>query len=252
MSVSLSSLPDGYRALVFGATGGIGSALCQKLSEDPRCGALYAASRRGDAVAGAPGLAFSLEEPDSISAAVAAAAEGSGLHLVIAATGALHGEAGLEPEKSWRHLDANRLAEAFRVNTILPALIAREALDALDAGSRAAPKKAVFAALSARVGSISDNRLGGWHGYRASKAALNQILRTVSVELERKKPGAICAGLHPGTVDTGLSEPFQRNVPEGKLFTPDFSARRLLSVIDALAPEQSGKCFDWAGEEITP
>ena len=126
-------------------------------------------------------------------------------------------------------------------------MIARHALDALDRRD-----KAVFAALSARVGSISDNRLGGWHGYRASKAALNQIIRTLSIELARKRPDAICAGLHPGTVDTGLSEPFQRNVPDGKLFTPDYAAERLLSVIDGLTAEQSGRCFDWAGEEIAP
>jgi len=252
MTVSLTSLPQGYRAVIFGATGGLGSALTRALVDDPRCAHVSAASRSGRDVAGAPGLAFSLDQPETIADAVRAAADGQGLHLVIAATGALHGEAGLDPEKSWRHLDADRLAEAFRVNTILPAMIAHHALGALARGFRDAPEKAVFAALSARVGSISDNRLGGWHGYRASKAALNQIIRTLSIELARKAPHAVCAGLHPGTVDTGLSEPFQSNVPDGKLFTPDFSAERLLRVIDGLGPEHSGRCFDWAGEEIAP
>ncbi|MEQ8406617.1 MAG: SDR family NAD(P)-dependent oxidoreductase [Oceanicaulis sp.] len=252
MTVSLASLPSGYRALVFGATGGIGSALCRAIAADPRCGALYAASRSGVDIASAHGLAFSLDDPATIEAAAGEAAGAGGLHLIIAATGALHSQAGLDPEKSWRHLDAERLAEAFRVNTILPALIARYTLDQLARGRQGAPEKAVFAALSARVGSISDNRLGGWHGYRASKAALNQILRTVSIELARKRPHAICAGLHPGTVDTGLSEPFQRNVPEGKLFSPDFAAERLLSVVDGLTPGESGRCFDWAGQEIAP
>lgn len=252
MNTSLTSLPAEYRAVVFGATGGIGAALCRAISADPRCGALYAASRTGAGVAGAHALSFDLDDPSTIETAISAASDGRGLHLVIAATGALHGEAGLEPEKSWRHLDADRLAQAFRVNTILPALIARSALDALAAGARDNPEKAVFAALSARVGSISDNRMGGWHGYRASKAALNQIIRTLSIELARRKPHAVCAGLHPGTVDTGLSEPFQANVPDGKLFTPDYSAQRLLGVIDALSPQQSGRCFDWAGKEIAP
>ncbi|MEQ8433220.1 MAG: SDR family NAD(P)-dependent oxidoreductase [Oceanicaulis sp.] len=252
MSISLTSLPQNYRALVFGATGGVGSALTSALHHDPRCGGVFAASRSGDAVGGAAGLAFDLEDPSTIEAAVRTARDGGALHLVIVATGALHGEAGLEPEKSWRRLDADRLAEAFRVNTILPAMIARYALGALARGSKGAPEKAVFAALSARVGSISDNRLGGWYGYRASKAALNQIIRTLAIELARKAPHAVCAGLHPGTVDTGLSQPFQGNVPEGKLFTPDFSAERLLTVIDGLGPQDSGKCFDWAGEEIAP
>lgn len=251
MTLSLTSFRTGYRALVFGATGGVGAAITETLRADPRCAAVFAASRSGADVAGADGLAFDLDDPGTIEAAVRAAAKDGGLDLVIAATGALHGEDGLEPEKTWRSLDADRLLAAFRVNTILPALIARHALD-LVAERGAGGDKAVFAALSARVGSISDNRLGGWHGYRASKAALNQILRTCAVELKRKAPAALCVGLHPGTVDTGLSKPFQRNVPDGKLFTPAFAAGRLLGVIDGLTPAESGRCFDWAGQEIAP
>jgi len=252
MTDTLSSFPDGYRAVVFGATGAIGGALLKALADDPRCGARFAASRSGVDVAGAHGLRFDLEEPDSLEAVMESACADGPAHLVIAATGALHSQGALEPEKTWRHLDAGRLADAFRVNTILPALIARAALPHLARGSRDAPEKAVFAALSARVGSISDNRLGGWHAYRASKAALNQILKTCSIELARKAPGALCIGLHPGTVDSPLSEPFQRNVPDGKLFTPDYSAQRLLAVIDGLGPEHSGRVFDWAGAEVAP
>ena len=111
-------------------------------------------------------------------------------------------------------------------------------------------KKAVFAALSARVGSISDNRLGGWYAYRASKAGLNMILKTLSIEVQRRFKNQIIIGLHPGTVDTALSKPFQGNVPKGKLFTPAFSAEKLLSVIDGLSEKDSGFLFDWAGEKI--
>jgi len=139
------------------------------------------------------------------------------------------------------------MAKVFAVNTTGPALVASALLDALPREG-----KSVFAALSARVGSISDNRLGGWHAYRASKAALNQIIRTCSIELTRKRRDALIVGLHPGTVETGLSEPFRDNVPDGKLFTPDYSAERLLNVIDTLTPEQSGRCFDWQGEEVLP
>lgn len=252
MTTSLTSLPDGYRALVFGATGAIGTALLKALGEDPRCAARFAASRSGRDVAGAAGLAFDLAHPETIDAAAAEAVRDGPLHLVIAATGALHSESGLEPEKTWRHLDAERLADAFQVNTILPALIAHASLPRLARGTKDQPERAIFAALSARVGSISDNRLGGWHGYRASKAALNQILKTCSIELARKAPAALCVGLHPGTVASRLSEPFQGNVPEGKLFTPAYSAACLLEVLNGLQPGDSGSVFDWAGKVVPP
>ncbi|TRO90535.1 SDR family NAD(P)-dependent oxidoreductase [Glycocaulis profundi] len=237
MTSSLASLPEGYRAVVAGATGGIGAALLARLKSDPRCAEAVGLSRRSD-----PPL--DAARPETVEAAMDRAAAGGPLHLVIVATGVLHGP-DLSPEKSWRHLDAGAMEQVFRVNTVLPALIAKHALDRLAKG-----EKAVFAALSARVGSISDNRLGGWHAYRASKAALNQILRTCAIELARKNPSALCIGLHPGTVDTGLSEPFQGNVPDGKLFTPDHSAARLLAVIDALGAEASGGVYDWAGERV--
>lgn len=250
MNFTLSSLPDGYRAIVFGATGALGSAFLRALGEDPRCGSRFAASRSGASVAGATGLSFDLARPASLEEAMSAACADGPAHLVIAATGALHSQGALDPEKTWRHMTADGLADAYRINAILPALIAQAALPRLDRGSRDTPTKAVFAALSARVGSISDNRLGGWHGYRASKAALNQILKTCALELGRKAPQALCIGLHPGTVDSAMSRPFQANVPEGKLFTPDYSVRQLLSVIDGLDARSSGRVFDWAGQEV--
>jgi NAD(P)-dependent dehydrogenase (short-subunit alcohol dehydrogenase family) len=252
MTYSLTSLPDRYRAVVFGATGGIGSAFVQHLVDDPKCGVVFAASRQGLDVHSATGLSFDLDVPESIDTAMAAAAADGPLHLVIAATGGLHSQGAMEPEKSWRQIGHDRFLDALRVNTVLPSLIASAALGRLARGDRAAPEKAIFAALSARVGSISDNRLGGWHSYRAAKAALNQVIRTCSIELARKAPHALCVGLHPGTVDTALSKPFQRGVPEGKLFTPAYSAERLLTVLDGLDPSASGKVFDWAGEEIAP
>ena len=111
-------------------------------------------------------------------------------------------------------------------------------------------RRAVFTALSARVGSIGDNRLGGWHSYRASKAALNMILRNLAVELGRTHPQAVVAGLHPGTVDTGLSAPFQKGVKPEKLFTADHSAERLLAVVDGLTPADSGGVYAWDGARI--
>jgi len=183
-------------------------------------------------------------DQDSIESAFRSV--GGPFHVVLNATGLLHGD-GLKPEKSWQHLDAEQMAQIFQVNTIGPVLVAKAALPLL-----AKDEKAVFAAISARVGSIGDNRLGGWLTYRASKAALNQALKTLSIELRRKHPEAICVGLHPGTVDTGLSKPFQGGVPEGKLFTPEYSAGSMLDVIDKLNAQSSGKCFAYDGSEIPP
>lgn len=248
----LASFPDGFRALIVGASGGVGRALTTQLVDHSRCAEVFAASRSGVDIAGAQSLSINYDDPGSVEDAVLAAAEQGPLHLVIVASGVLVDDAGRGPEKSWRQIDADHMMDVFKINTLGPALVARSALDTLAKGDKTAPEKAVFAALSARVGSISDNRLGGWHSYRASKAALNQILKTCAIELARKRPHAACIGLHPGTVDTSLSEPFQGNVPDGKLFTPAYSAGRLLQVVDQVTAEQSGCVFDWAGDIIDP
>jgi NAD(P)-dependent dehydrogenase (short-subunit alcohol dehydrogenase family) len=134
---------------------------------------------------------------------------------------------------------------AFRLNTIGPALVAKHFLPLL-----AKDRKSVFAAISARVGSIEDNHLGGWYAYRASKAALNMVIKTLSIELARRNTNALCVGLHPGTVDTPLSTPFQSGVPEAKLFSAARSARHLLTVLDNLTPENSGCLYAWDGSQI--
>jgi len=248
ISITLASLPENYRAVIVGASGGIGGAFVRHLAGDPRCGEIHALSRSGNAPEGAKirSAHMDFEDPASIPAALTPIAADGPVHLVIVASGILHGE-DFGPEKTWRHLDAASMAKLFAVNTTGPALVASALLDALPHEG-----KSVFAALSARVGSVSDNRLGGWHAYRASKAALNQIIRTCSIELARKRRDALIVGLHPGTVETGLSEPFRGNVPDGKLFTPDYSAGCLLKVIDTLTPKASGRCFDWQGEEVLP
>ena len=169
-------------AAVVGATGGIGRALVAALAADGRYGVVHALSRSGEPAPGARAGTIDIGDEESIRAAASRVAEGLPLRLVIVATGLLHGP-DLMPEKSWRDLDPERLATAFRVNAIGPALVAKHLLPLLPRSGRS-----VFAALSARVGSIGDNRLGGWYGYRASKAALNQILRNAAIELARSKP----------------------------------------------------------------
>jgi NAD(P)-dependent dehydrogenase (short-subunit alcohol dehydrogenase family) len=154
-------------------------------------------------------------------------------------------EEGHGPERSLRQLEGGRLLQSFAVNAVGPALLLRHLAPRLRRNGRS-----LAAFLSARVGSIADNRLGGWYGYRASKAALNQLVRTAAIEIARSRPEAVVVTLHPGTVDTGMSRPFQSNVPEGQLVSPRRSAAHLLAVMDRLTPADSGGFFDWAGEAI--
>lgn len=244
--MTLESLPDGYRAVVFGASGGLGSAFVSALCTDGRCAQVYAGSRR-ESPAAAGKLShfhFDLEDESSIAAAVDGCARGGPLHLVVVATGMLHAD-GIMPEKTWASLNAVAFQHAFAINTIGPALIGKHILRYL-----ATEGKSVFAALSARVGSIADNRLGGWHAYRASKAALNMVLRTFAIELALRNKVALCVGLHPGTVNTGLSQPFLGGSNSRQVFSPELSVTRLLHVIEQLSPTQSGRLFAWDGAEI--
>ena len=233
--VQMSSLPNGGVAAVFGASGGVGAALIEHLRASGSFAEVVALSRRS-----AP--SFDLTDEDSIVRAVASVAALGELRLVIDATGFLHDDL-QGPEKTWRDLDGGKLARAFALNAIGPALLMKHVLPAL------APQgKAVFATLSARVGSIGDNHLGGWYGYRASKAALNQLVRTAAIELKRRRPAALCVALHPGTVRTALSSPFSKDGLEVQ--TPQTSAARLLGVIDDLSADQSGGFFDHLGVAI--
>ena len=166
------------------------------------------------------------------------------LDRVICTSGILR-EGDIRPEKRIADIDADALVQLYRVNALGPVLLARE-LWPLMKGDHALR----FAAISARVGSISDNRLGGWYAYRASKAALNQLMRTLSIELARANPNACVVTLHPGTVDTDLSRPFQANVPADKLFTADNSAGRLWQVLDGLTPADTGTLFAYVGSVI--
>lgn len=233
------------RAVIFGATGGIGAALVAALAG--RGWSVVAGSRSGATVAGvSDAFAFDLRDEASIAGA-ADTLRGEPMELVIVATGALTLADGTGPEKSYRQLDPAAMAEAFRVNTVGPALIAKHILPLLPREGRS-----VFAALGARVGSIGDNRLGGWHSYRASKAALAMLIRNFAIEMARTHPEAVVAGLHPGTVDTTLSVPFQRRVAADALFEPTTAAKYLLNVLEGLTPADSGRVFDWEGTAVPP
>lgn len=228
-------------AIVIGASGGIGAALEGALIEEGAFDVVhgFARSRVGP-------QHIDLTDEASIAAAARIAATGPAPTLIIVATGLLHdGERG--PEKAIKDLDPIWLAHTMAVNAIGPAIVAKHFLPLLPRAGRS-----VFAVLSARIGSITDNRLGGWYGYRASKSALNMFVRTLAIEDKRRNDRGIVAALHPGTVDTALSRPFRGTVQPGHLFDTERAALQLLDVIEALRPPDSGKVFDYEGKEIAP
>lgn len=247
----------GRAALVVGASGEIGGELVRQLVERPDVARVFAACR--DPERSRPLAALERRHPDAIARiaidlcderSIARAAEkvagGCGrLHLLVNAAGLLHEGDALRPEKKLDHVDPTALRRVFEVNAFGPLLVAKHFRELLRHDERA-----VLANLSARVGSIGDDRAGGWYAYRASKAALNLFTRNLAIELGRRAPQLICLALHPGTVDTALSRPFQRNVPAEKLFSPERAARNLLAVIDALEPEHSGSFLAWDSSPI--
>ncbi|PKL95658.1 MAG: cell-cell signaling protein [Gammaproteobacteria bacterium HGW-Gammaproteobacteria-8] len=253
MRACLQSFPEASTALIQGASRGIGLGLVEALLECPRFERVIATCRD-------PGAAVELQaracarlqieqldvtQPDAIDA-LAARLSGQGvrLNLVINAAGLLHG-AGVAPEKKLEDLDLTALQRVFAVNAYGPALLLKALRPLL-----AREGKSVFAAISAWVGSIGDNRLGGWYAYRASKSALNQLMKTASIELKRRNRKLVVACLHPGTTDTALSQPFQANVPEHKLFPVSRTSAYLLEVIDGLNEDDSGGFFAWDGAPI--
>ena len=242
----LSNLSIPANVAVIGAGGGLGAEFVRQLSAAPRVGQVHAFSRAETDFADDKVLSHTIDitNDDSVRHAAQAASAEAPLDAVIVATGVLHA-GNIQPEKSLAQIDPQAMLDVLQINTVGPILVAKHFLPKMRRDART-----VFAALSARVGSIADNRLGGWASYRASKAALNMLLKTASIEQARRFPECIVVGLHPGTVDTGLSKPFQRRVPDGQLFTPEMSVTHLCRVIDGLTPTDSGRCFAWDGKAI--
>ena len=243
----LSSFSSDCNVALIGASGGIGQAILCLLNDDPQVRSIHAFARSA-AISDAPKVSGGLidfDDEESIAAAAQAAVKTDALDLVIVTSGILWEGDRLRPEKSMHELNLDALTRLFAVNAAGPALVAKHFLPKLRKES-----KTLFASLSARVGSIGDNRLGGWYSYRASKAALNMLLKTLAIEHARQWPDSVVAGLHPGTVDTPLSQPYTSRTPKEALFSAEKSARYLLTVMNHLCPEDSGGVFAWDGSRI--
>ena len=243
----ISSFTNGSNVVIAGANGGIGRALLKALIDDARVGSVAALSRSPVTI-DSPRLrsiVTDITDETSIAAAAGECADSGPVDLVVVASGILHRQDDIQPEKRMRDLDSAVMAEVLRINTIAPTMLAKHFLPLMRREAKSA-----FAAISARVGSIGDNRLGGWASYRASKAALNMFIRTLAIEHARTHQNGLVVALHPGTTDTPLSQPFQRNVPPEKLFSPDFTAERLLQVLDTLSSDDTGGFFAWDGQPI--
>jgi NAD(P)-dependent dehydrogenase (short-subunit alcohol dehydrogenase family) len=232
----MTTIARGGLAVVIGASGGIGRALINRLRDNGDAAQVLGFSRSG-----VP--AIDLTDEASIIRAVATIKESKHpLRLAIDATGILC-DGDHEPEKSLREINPDYLARSFAVNASGPMLLMKHLLPLL-----AAEGKTVFATLSAKVGSIGDNSLGGWYAYRASKAALNQFVRTAAIELKRRRSNAVCVAMHPGTVATELSAPFTKTGLD--VISPDQAAADLLATLDRLEPDQSGGFFDRFGQPL--
>ena len=234
---------------IIGSSGAIGNAVAEILLDDDGVEAIYRFSRNdsnenSDRV---KNLYIDIEDEESIKDCIKNLSKDIKFDLVFVATGILHNDNDIFPEKSIRDISKSKLEKVLLVNTIGPALVGKYFIPYLRKDS-----KSIFAFLSARVGSISDNKLGGWYSYRASKTALNQIIKNFSIEVRRSNPNAIFIGLQPGTVKSFLSKPFEKNVRPGNLFTPEYSATKMLEVIENLSLEDTGKIYAWDGEEIQP
>ena len=238
---------DPIKAVVIGARGGVGAAFVDAIQSAGARNEVWATSTTGEGLphAASRTAAVDITDEDSI-VRLADAIDAAGFvpNLVVNCTGLLH-NSDFGPERSWRHLDIDVMRKVFDVNTFGVALLGKHLIPRFDRAPRG-----VFASLSARVGSIADNRLGGWYSYRASKAAQNMVIKTLSIEASMRWKGLICVALHPGTVDTALSEPFSARVPAHKLFSTELSCSHLSTVIEGLTTADTGGFFAWDGKPI--
>ena len=233
---------------VIGSSGAIGQSFVKNLDRNKDVKIIFNFSRTKQKFLSKKILSSKIDfnDENSIKEASILSSKPKPLDLVVVATGTLHGKY-YGPEKSLKEISQRKFTELFLVNTIGPSLIAKYFLPRLNK-----KRTSIFSVLSARVGSISDNYLGGWYSYRASKAALNMVIKTASIESTGLNKNSVVVALHPGTVDSKLSYPFQKSVKKEKIFSSEFSSQKLLNVLSKLKNNDSGKIFSWDGNEILP
>ena len=234
--------------VVIGASGSIGNEFTKQFSELYPNSTINAFSRTKINITNSNIKSYIIDYRDesSIENSANIASKNEHIDIVIISNGILH-DYDIFPEKSIGELSFAKFEHIFRVNIFFPSIAAKYFLPKMRKNDRS-----ILAFLSARIGSISDNKLGGWYSYRSSKAALNMIIKNLAIETNRKQTNRIIVGLHPGTVDSDLSKPFQKNLAPEKLFTPTYSVNKLINIIDNLKFQDSGKCFAWDGKEIEP
>ena len=242
----LSNFDNDLNIAIIGASGGIGQALVSSLENTVNVKNIIHISRSNPKINNKTNRLHIdlLDEKTMIDCSNIISDSYKGLDIIINATGFLH-DNDYKPEKSYKMIDAAYLEKSFKINTFGPFLLAKHFIPLLRKD-----RKSIFSCISARVGSIENNQLGGWHSYRASKAALNMLLKNLSIELKYANKNAISVGLHPGTVDTNLSKPFPKSRSHYNVFTPRESSQHLISVINKLEPKDSGNTYDWAGKRI--
>lgn len=237
------------RAIVIGGSGGLGQQFVQQLCASSLCTSVWSTYRNNSPTFSNPKLTWNsldITDENSIQEWTNQMKEsGFSPNFVLNCCGVLHTEQGIQPEKTWRHLNLEQMQQVFAINAFGPALLSKHIIPLMPRTNRA-----IFASVSARVGSISDNHIGGWYSYRASKAAHNMLIKTISIEAQRKRKELICVSLHPGTVDTALSQPYTKRYDPKKLFTPQQSCDYLSAVLQQLSPTDTGSFFAWDGQPI--
>ncbi|SCA55745.1 Short-chain dehydrogenase/reductase SDR [Candidatus Terasakiella magnetica] len=233
--------------MIFGVSGGLGNALLERILKIDSVERVYAGARSvfSHASPKVTPFLFDYDDEGKIKQVIEVAAMQRPLDLILVATGILKEGNSVVPERNLKELEWEKLLNYFHINSVGPMLVAKHAIPKLNN-----KKTSIFAAMSSRISCVSDNQMAGWYGYRASKAALNMMIKCAAIEAAQNNQKAAVIGLHPGGVDTAFSKPYQENAVQGGLFTPTYAAGKLMDVLGGVCANDSGRVLAWDGKEI--